>query len=226
MKFVDRAVLIKDTLVITDIHLGYETSMQRRGVLIPKVQIKQIKEDLLALLVKTNPKTVVINGDLKHDFGTISEQEWREILQLVDLIQQKAKLVLVQGNHDAIMKVIARKKNLKLCDYYLVDDYFICHGDRLFDCDEFMQSKHIVIGHDHPAIVLRDGPKTEKFKCYVVASYEGKELIVLPSFTTLNEGTDVEQGRFLSPYLKGTKKLHIHIPNDEGVLDFGVVNLK
>lgn len=227
MKLVDRAILIKDTLVITDIHLGYETSMQKRGVLIPKVQIKQVKDDLTSLLAKTNPKQVVINGDLKHDFGTISEQEWREILQLVDIVQEKAELILIQGNHDAIMKVIARKKNLKLCDYYIVDDYFICHGDKLFEVEEFDSCKHVVIGHDHPAFMLRDGPKTEKFKCYMITSYEGKELIVLPSFTTLNEGTNIEEARFLSPYLKGVKKCNVHICGDDGqVLDFGEIKIK
>ena len=38
------------------------------------------------MLRTSKPEQVIINGDLKHEFGTISDQEWRDVLKIFDLI--------------------------------------------------------------------------------------------------------------------------------------------
>jgi len=186
-------------LVISDLHLGYEEMLMKSGVLLPKFQLNEILiqlEDILKQTGKLNK--VVITGDIKHEFGTISEQEWREILKLFDFLQKNAdEIVMIKGNHDIILEPIAEKRNIIVEQDFTLGDYFITHGDEIKET----KSKTIIIGHEHPAIVLREENRAEKFKCFLVGKYKKHTLIVLPSFNPLIEGTDILSGETLSPYL-------------------------
>ena len=56
IEIVDLALLInKNTLVISDIHLGYEEALIHQGYLIPRHQYKDILERLNNILNKTKP---------------------------------------------------------------------------------------------------------------------------------------------------------------------------
>ena len=69
-------------LVISDIHVGYEEYLNKLGVLVPRFQFQELVKKLENIFKKTGKlEKIIVNGDLKHEFGTISEQEWRETLQ-------------------------------------------------------------------------------------------------------------------------------------------------
>jgi len=73
------------TIIFSDFHIGYEETLTQRGILIPRFQFKDTIKRLEKIFSKIKQvKTVVINGDLKHEFGKISDQEWREVLKLLD----------------------------------------------------------------------------------------------------------------------------------------------
>ncbi len=61
-------------LIINDLHLGYEGELHARGILVPKVQYDLIVKEIGKILAVVNPLQIVINGDLKHEFGRISSQ--------------------------------------------------------------------------------------------------------------------------------------------------------
>jgi len=63
----------KKILIISDLHLGYEEALNRKGVLIPRFQFKDTITRLKPILETTKPETVIINGDLKHEFGLNGE---------------------------------------------------------------------------------------------------------------------------------------------------------
>ena len=65
-----------------------------------------------SLMAKYKPSTVVLNGDVKHGFSGINDKEWRHILELFDLITMHAKLIIIKGNHDTILKPIADKRRI------------------------------------------------------------------------------------------------------------------
>lgn len=184
-------------LVLCDFHIGYEEELNKKGVLVPRVQYKDVIDRLELIFSKVNPELIVINGDLKHEFGTISKQEWKETMRLIDYLERKGKLVLVKGNHDTILGPIAEKKDIKVVDSLYVDDILITHGhkipERLADV--------IIIAHEHPAVKIRSDVRTEKYKCFLKGKYKGKTLIVQPSFNLLLEGTDVLSEELLSPFL-------------------------
>lgn len=189
------------TLILADFHIGYEESLNKQGVLVPKFQFKDMMERLKKILKKTKPKTIVINGDLKHEFGEISKTEWKNTLELLDFLLKYGKVILIKGNHDKILEPIAKKKNLEIITSYTVGNIYICHGHRIPESKEFSKAKIIIIGHEHPAIALSDRTRTEKFKCFLKGKYKRKELIVQPSFNLVTEGTDILRDKLLSPFL-------------------------
>ena len=83
-KIVDLALHLEEEnyLVIADLHLGYEEMLNKQGVLMPRINFRDIKERLERRVFSKLKKLdkIIINGDLKHEFGTISEQEWSEVL--------------------------------------------------------------------------------------------------------------------------------------------------
>jgi hypothetical protein len=175
---------------------------------------------------KVKPEMIVMLGDIKHEFGTISRQEWRDTLNLFDyLISKTGKVVLIKGNHDTILGPLAEKKDLAVRDSFFVDNILFCHGHKLLDekSEAFKKAKTIIIGHEHPAIGLRDGPRVEKYKCFLLGKFKGKKLIVMPSFNFVTEGTDVLQEKLLSPFIENIHDFEVFVVGDK-VYKFGKIN--
>ena len=108
--------------------------------------------------------------------------------------------------------------------------------------------KTIIIGHEHTAISLKEGPRVEKFKCFLKGKWNLENekrkisktklnklteklirlkskklnLIVMPSFNPIIEGTDITKEQLLSPFLKKTKikDFKVYIVGDK-IYDFG-----
>lgn len=224
MKYVDLGIFIKDTLIISDLHIGYEAYLNKKGVLVPRVHFEKQKKRLIKLLRDLRPKLIILNGDIKHEFGTINSQEWKDTFEIIDIIKRVSDLIMIKGNHDKITEIIAKKKDVKVLDHYILDKYYICHGD--FIPKDFGKTTSIIIGHEHPAITLKDEAKSEKFKCFVKTKYKRKTLYVLPSFNLVNEGTDITRHKLLSPFLKNMKKCNVTICQDGELFDFGEVKLE
>lgn len=200
-KFIDLALYLerKKILIFADFHMGFEESLNEEGLLIPRFQFKETIDRLKKILDSVKVNEIVINGDLKHEFGKISDTEWRYTLELLDfLLTYSKKIVLVRGNHDTILGPIADKKGIKIVDYYEIDDFLICHGDKIINSN----CKNIIIGHEHPAISLRNNGREETFKCFLEGKFENKKIIVMPSFNLITEGTNILKEKLLSPYLK------------------------
>lgn len=214
-------------LVMADTHIGYEEALNKQGVLIPRLQFKEIMKNLEEVFSKAKPELIVMLGDIKHEFGTISRQEWRDTLNLLDFILEKARVVLIKGNHDTILGPLANKKNLKVKDYFIADGVLFCHGHKILDKEikekEWKKLKTIIIGHEHPAISIRDDVRIEKYKCFLLGKYKRKNLVVMPSFNFVTEGTDVLQEKLLSPFLKNISDFKAFVVGDK-VYDFGLIS--
>ena len=223
IEIVDLALWVKDEniLIINDLHLGYEEVLHKKGILVPRIQTKEVLQKLEEIFKKVQPQKIIINGDLKHEFGIVLSQEWKEILSLLDfLIKKKIEIIIIKGNHDPIIKPIAEKREIKVVNEYKIKDILIVHGDELVET----KAKRIIIGHEHPAITIREGSKWEKYKCFLKGRWKNKELLVLPSFNPLLEGTDVLKEQLLSPFLDDLKKFEIFIVNKGEVFNFGRIN--
>lgn len=209
----DLAIVIDRTLVICDAHIGIEEAMAKHGILIPRFHFKDIIRRMNKIFSKARIKRferIIINGDLKHEFGSISDEEWRNTIRFIDFLSEHTdEIILIRGNHDKIIRPIAEKRDLIIVDEYRINNILICHGDKV--PKGMSEIKTIIIGHEHPAITIRETAKAEKFKCYIIGKYKRKNLIVQPSLNLLSEGTDVSMEKLLSPFL------------DQDLSDFDVI---
>ncbi len=206
MEIKDLTLYFDSVLVLADVHIGYEEVLNKQGVLVPRTQFEEIMKRVESIFKHMKGKKIdriIVNGDLKHEFGSISEQEWRNTLKFLDLLARHCnEIILIKGNHDSILGPIARKRNVKTMDNIIIGDALITHGNMIPNKELLKKASTIIIGHEHPAISLKDGPKTETYKCFLKGKYKRRDLIVQPSFNTLIEGTDILRDGILSPFLR------------------------
>src|SRR3989338_10295565 len=124
IELIDLAIYTNKTLILTDFHIGYEEALNKQGLMVPRFQFPEIMNRLEKIFLRLKGKkvyTIIVNGDLKHEFGTISEQEWRHTLRLLDYFGQHCKeIILIKGNHDTILGPIAKKRNVNVVEHYLI----------------------------------------------------------------------------------------------------------
>jgi putative SbcD/Mre11-related phosphoesterase len=134
IEIIDLALKYKDTLIISDLQIGIEGELQEQGILVPVYQFDDVFARLKDIIEHSKGiKRIIINGDLKHEFGSITNQEWRYILRILDYLLERMDVVIVKGNHDIVIKPIAKKRNVKVVDYYKIDDIIILHGHKILE---------------------------------------------------------------------------------------------
>jgi uncharacterized protein len=213
IKFMEDCLLVNNNLILSDIHLGKDDFFE-----------KEIFDKLNRVFgfletEKIIVSKIVILGDLKDQFGGISDSEWRGIIKLLDFFIKKVgkNVIIIKGNHDAVLEPILKKRGIKLRDFYFLKDLCFIHGDKEIN---FKESKLIFMGHLHPSITLSDNYKSEKYKCFLKGKWVKREIIIVPNFTplsggfnlnNLNEGDD----NFGILNKKELKKLDVIIYNNE-----------
>ncbi|MSR85912.1 metallophosphoesterase [Candidatus Woesearchaeota archaeon] len=208
--------LVKEkTLIISDIHIGYEEALNRQGILVPRVFFKEFLSRLGKML--ENVETVVLNGDIKHEFAGMSSTEWKGSKELFELLAGK-KIIIIQGNHDPVLPYVFTKT--KIVPFLHIGEILIVHGDVVLKEEN---PDVIIIGHEHCAIGLKEGVRTERFKCFLKGKYNRSTLIAMPSCNLATEGTDITRSERLSPYLQqNLNSFDVFIVSDK-VYAFGKV---
>lgn len=225
MKIVDLALWLPKhkTIAISDLHIGYEEALNTRGILIPRHQVKDTLERLGKILAVTGKlDKIIINGDLKHEFGSVNKDEFFGVRDVISLLLKHCReLIILEGNHDKILGY-AKREGVKIMQTVLIGEALFAHGDSIIKTPDADGAKTIVIGHAHPAISVSDGIASEKVKCFLVGRWKFKNLIALPSFNLVTEGTDVTTEETLSPYLENMRNFEAFaVPKFNEILYFG-----
>ena len=208
------------TGVIADLHIG----MEELNLLTSRFQTADMLRRVLYCIEKYEIDNIIIAGDIKHGFGKNVVQEWDEIRQFFEVLKERVKIKVVKGNHDFYIQNILRDFNIEVKDYYRVDNYIIAHGDK----NVLRGNEVLIIGNEHPSIVLKDevGARV-KLRCYVF--FEKEKILVLPSFNYLTRGSNVINNEWLSPILKNVDldnaKIYAIEEESEEVLYFGPVKI-
>ena len=210
LEIIDLALKYNEILIVGDFHIGLEGIFLKHGIMLPINQLDNTIKRLEKIIKKANPKTIIINGDLKEEFGTISDQEWKDTTKLINFLKERSKIILIKGNHDTLLAPIAKKFNLSIHERFDMDRISVIHGDSIIK----NLRKTIIIGHEHPAITFRERPD-EKYKCFLLGKYKKHDLIVMPSFNILTEGSDITKEQHLSPYIKNISNFQIFIIQDK-----------
>ena len=211
-------------LVFSDFHIGFEEALNKSGVMIPRHQLSDTLERLKKIfsLLGEKPSKIIINGDLKHEFGTVNREDFFGVRDLLNLLAKNCKeIVIIKVNHDTILNY-TKKSKIKIASDLLIDDILFVHGDEFVENLNSAEAKLIVIGHAHPTLKLTDNVISEKVKCFLKGSWKNKTIIALPSFNLVTEGTDAISEYGFSPYLDNMKNTEAWaIPEFNKVLYFG-----
>lgn len=144
------------TLVIADLHLGWELSLKEKGIHLPS-QTSNLLEKLKDLLATYKPKTLMVIGDVKHTVVAREPAEWREIPGFFDEIGKYAtEISVVRGNHDGDLESML-PANVKIhpASGVVVGDVGLFHGHK-WPSPVLLGCKTLVMGHLHPTVVFHD----------------------------------------------------------------------
>jgi uncharacterized protein len=215
------AFLDDEVLVVSDLHLGLEGVLQMQGAVVPRWQKGVMVPRLETLLRHYDPPRLVVNGDFKHNFSRNLDQEWREAKQVLRMLRDRTAVTLVKGNHDNYLDTMAGSVEVPMMPRVDTERFAIAHGHQRFDT----QGRTAVVGHEHPALTLRDsvGGRVH-MPCFLV----GEDIMALPAFSPLSPGTDVTQsvtgrGEHFTPMFQGanTEALRVWAVGEGELLDFG-----
>jgi len=192
-------------LLLADVHLGFEEYMATRGVYLPRLQLKRVIEIVERGLSLANADTLIIVGDVKHLFDKLGRKESRDLSDFLTYVKKRfSRVVLVRGNHDNFVYSLSMRYGIEFYESFQAGSTLFIHGHKDFQLDGY---NLIIIGHEHPSIVLKD-PITEtvtKFPCFLkVPLQNSSTLVILPAAGAYQSGTAVSTSTqsFLSPIVK------------------------
>jgi len=159
-------------LAVADLHFGFELSQRAAGNLFPLWGMQPIQARLEELVVDCQPAQLILLGDLVHD-RTGAEA----LAELVRQLELRFEVILICGNHDR--HLVKRMKALPL---WRSDGFCFHHGH----CQVESRDEIQVIGHHHPAQVVRDGAGLHlKLPAFIQQDH----CWILPAFSPWAAGT-------------------------------------
>ncbi len=194
------------SIVISDLHLGYEGMMARNGVLSPKINLLRIKKTISKALDATGANRVIVDGDIKNEFSKVEMEEFNELYDFITYVKSTgAELVLIKGNHDNFVERYGNAFGLKIYRQEAAfGEYLFFHGEEMPGSSASI--KTLVMGHEHPAIgVYNKSERKEKLKCFLYGKYMRYNLLVLPAMNYFSTGTEVNmepKGNLLAPIFR------------------------
>ena len=210
------SAMVDDTLVVSDLHIGYESVLEDSGLHLPRIQTETMRDSLMDIVDRYSPDRFLILGDLKHEFSRNLAQEWSEARRILGTLQDHGEVIIIRGNHDNYLSTIASKLGVELVDDYSASGIHFVHGH--LPCE----NRPLVMGHEHPSVRLFDSVGAYvKLPCFL--HFEREEVLVMPAFSPLAAGTDITSGTgTLSPVLEGADLARAKV---YGCSEIGILNL-
>ena len=182
----------KKSLIVTDIHIGFENTLASNEIFIGKNStINETIQELLEIIDKEKPDSVILLGDVKSSIKSISRNEWDEVPMFFKKISEKCDVTLVPGNHDANIQKLVPDNISMISSTGVVDENILLTHGHTMPSENFSHVDKIIMGHIHPVFFQEDSVingqrvwismKTEKENIFPNKSGE-LEIIVIPSF--------------------------------------------
>lgn len=205
------ALLIDDTVVIADLHIGMETKLKRKGF-----HLVSRTDDMISALMSCPEecRRLVVLGDVKDTVPGRSRQEYLEIPVFFEkLMKRFDRIDIVRGNHDTdLEEFIPFGIRIRQASGMVMGDVGLVHG-HTWPSEEVMRCGTLIMAHEHPAVMFRDGVGRHMTEpCWVrgrIISGGGRyaehpeRFIIVPAFNRLLGGSpvNVTGGDFLSPVI-------------------------
>ena len=196
------ALRMDECLVITDLHIGVEAHLRSKGF-----NLVSRTEEMLKTIIEaagTQCSRLIIIGDVKDSVPGMTRQEYREIPRFFDtLLEHFDAIDVVRGNHDTgIEEFLPGRVNICPATGITYMNVGLCHG-HTWPSAKVMSSDVLVMGHDHPAVMFKDGVgKRTNEPCWVKGRFkEGAadkrcpmlpaSFIIVPAFNRILGGSPV-----------------------------------
>ncbi len=144
------------TLVIADLHIGWEMALLQKGIHVP-TQTPRLLQKLKQIITTQRPEELVILGDVKHTVATARMSEWQDIPDFfAELKSQVEEIRVIRGNHDGNLEPLLPENITVLpASGTTVEDIGLFHGHR-WPSPNLLNCKTLVMGHVHPTVAFSD----------------------------------------------------------------------
>lgn len=143
----ERALLLEDSLVISDIHFGKVNHFRKAGIAIPAMAVQANFDRLTQLILEFQPKRVAFLGDFFH---SKLNAEWHLVDAFLNQSDFNCEWILVEGNHDILDANIYEKTNLSLVSQLKIGNCILTHEP----LETVPENRLNIHGHIHPGIRL------------------------------------------------------------------------
>jgi hypothetical protein len=144
------------TLIIADLHIGWEMALAEKGIHIP-TQTPRLLKTLLMLTFKHKPDRLLILGDVKHTVAKAELGEWQDIPEFFNQLKKHIKeIIIIRGNHDGNLEPLL-PENIKLLPAVgtVIGSVGLFHGHR-WPPPTLLKCETLIMGHVHPVLAFRD----------------------------------------------------------------------
>ncbi len=204
----------KRYLVVTDLHIGFESTFAANDIYLESKSIVQETLDEISSIIESErPDSLILLGDIKAGIDSISKAEWEAVPVFFE-IAKKIETVVIPGNHDGnIQKILPDGITLASSSGIVIGDTLLTHGHTM-PSENLSQVNKIVMGHVHPVFFQQgsvlDGQrvwvslKSDKNKLF--PSTKGElEIIIIPTFNKYFYATHKRYKKSISPILEHLK---------------------
>ena len=206
------------SLVITDLHIGFESSLFGNNIFVGKnTTIQETINGIEEILEKTKADSLILLGDVKSSIKSISKNEWSEVPLFFKKMSEKVETILVPGNHDAnIQKLVPDEVTLVSSTGVVIENILLTHGHTM-PSENFSNVDRIIMGHLHPVFFQEESVINGKRvwisikadKQQIFSSTSGEvEVTIVPSFNKYFYSTHKKKyKKSISPILEKIKKI-------------------
>jgi putative SbcD/Mre11-related phosphoesterase len=172
----------QSTLLISDLHLGLEKEMAKKGFSLPAYSIKMVGR-IRDLAERYHATSLAVLGDVKHTVGKVEDIDWGVVPWFFDTMLDLFEAVdVVPGNHDGnIRTVLPPRVKLHPSQGTVIGQgrgrVGLAHG-HAWPSEEAIATKNLVIGHSHFTYEMKDalGSRTRE-SVWVSATYDVPRLM-------------------------------------------------
>ena len=144
------------TMVIADLHIGWEMALVEKGIHVPTQTPKLLKK-LVALTTTYKPQNLLILGDVKHTVAKAGIGEWHDIPDFFnELKKQVQEISVIRGNHDGSLEpLLPETVKIQPATGITMGEIGFFHGHQ-WPSPTLLGCKTLVMGHVHPVVAFRD----------------------------------------------------------------------
>lgn len=140
-------------LVVADLHFGIESDLALHGWHFASRSAERF-ERVRACIVSTSPDLIVLLGDVKHSIPRATNQEYRELPEILSAMRDLVPIRVLPGNHDIGIERFLQDDELLPKNGTVLDGVGYIHGHMI--PSRALLGHLIVSGHHHPMVSLYD----------------------------------------------------------------------